>query len=157
MKAASIVNIRKELKHKSSEELQNLCLKLAAYKVENKELLTYLLFEQEDESAYVEQVKTFIDGGFENIGTNNYYYIKKSVRKILKLTKKYIKYSKQKDTEVELLLYFSKKLKQLKPSIHKISALLSIYNRNNEFISKKITALHEDLQYDYTILLEELT
>ena len=57
MKAASIVTIRKELKHKSSEELQKLCLRLAAYKVENKELLTYLLFEQEDESAYVKQVK----------------------------------------------------------------------------------------------------
>ena len=42
MKAASIVTIRKELKHKSSEELQKLCLRLAAYKVENKELLTYL-------------------------------------------------------------------------------------------------------------------
>jgi hypothetical protein len=156
MKAASIVTIRKEIKHKTTEELQALCLRLASYKVENKELLTYLLFEQHDESGYVEQVKEFIDEGFENIVTNNYYYIKKSVRKLLKLTKKYIKYSKQKDTEVELLLYFSKKLNALKPSIHKSSALLSIYNRNNDFIAKKITALHEDLQYDYNILLEDL-
>jgi predicted aldo/keto reductase-like oxidoreductase len=157
MKPASIVTIRKELKHKTADELKVLCLRLASYKVENKELLTYLLFDQEDEANYTEQVKAFIDNGFSDISTNNYYYIKKSVRKLLKLTKKYIKYSKQKNTEVELLLYFSKKLKQFKPSIYKNTALLNIQNRNIEFVSKKISALHEDLQYDYNLLLEELT
>ena len=37
MKAESVVTIRKELKHKSPEELQQLCLRLARFKAENKE------------------------------------------------------------------------------------------------------------------------
>ena len=117
MKAVSVVTIRKELKHKSNEELAELCLRLSRFKKENKELLTYLLFEADSEEGYIETVKTEIDEQFEAINTDSYFYIKKSVRKILRNTKKYIRYSLKKDTEVELLLYYCKQLKLMRPSI----------------------------------------
>jgi len=156
MKAVSVVTIRKELKHKSNEELAELCLRLSRFKKENKELLTYLLFEAESEQGYIETVKQEIDEQFEIINRDSFFYIKKSVRKILRNTKKYIRYSLNKETEVELLLYFCKKLKLMTPSISRNTTLQNIYNRNIESITKKVLNLHEDLQYDVSLELEEL-
>jgi len=156
MKAVSVVTIRKELKHKSSEELAQLCLRLSRFKKENKELLTYLLFEADSEAGYIETVKEEIDEQFELINTNSFFYIKKSVRKILRHTKKYIRYSLNKETEVELLLYFCKKLKAMKPSISRNTTLTNIYDRNVEAITKKVLKLHEDLQYDFNLELEDM-
>ena len=155
MKSATVANIRKELKHKSNEELAELCLRLSRFKKENKELLTYLLFEADYEAGYIETIKAEIDEQFEQINTNSF-YIKKSVRKILRNTKKYIRYSLNKETEVELLLYFCKKLKAMKPSISRNTTLTNLYDRNIIAIKKKVKNLHEDLQYDYNLELEDL-
>lgn len=157
MKAVSVVTIRKELKHKTNEELAELCLRLSRFKKENKELLTYLLFEADSEAGYIETVKAEIDEQFELINTDSFFYIKKSVRKILRNTKKYIRYSLNKETEVELLLYFCKKLKTMSPSISRNTTLTNLYDRNIEAITKKILALHEDLQYDYNVELEDFS
>lgn len=156
MKAVSVVAIRKELQYKSKEELAELCLRLSRFKKENKELLTYLLFEADSEEGYIETVKSEIDEQFDLINTNSYFYIKKSVRKILRNIRKYIRYSLNKETEVVLLLYFCQKLKELNPSIFRNTTLTNLYERNLTAISKKIEKLHEDLQYDYSIILEEL-
>jgi hypothetical protein len=156
MKAVSVVTIKKELKYLSNDELTELCLRLSKFKKENKELLTYLLFESHDESGYIETVKQFVDEQFELINTNSYFYIKKSVRKILRNIKKYAKYSLKKETEVELLLYFCHKLKTFSPSIKRNVTLTNIFQRQLILIKKIVATLHEDLQYDYTLLIEEL-
>jgi len=157
MKAASLKEVKTELNHKSHVELMELCLRLLRFKKENKELLTYLLFEISDEDGYVEGIKTAMDIEFEKINTNSYFYIRKSIRKILRLIKKYIRYSQNKETEVELLLYFCQQLKEFSPSINKSKALVNLYNRNLDFIKNKVALLHEDLQYDYQLEIEKLT
>ena len=101
MKAVSLKELKQELSTLSSKEVQELCLRLSRFKKENKELLTYLLFESSNETSYIESVKHYIDEQFELINTKSYFYIRKSVRKILTNTKKYIRYSQQKETEVE--------------------------------------------------------
>ena len=156
MKAATIAELKKELKHRDADELLQLCLRLARFKLENKELLTYLLFEADHEQGYIETVKTLIDTQFDEINTSNYYYIKKSVRKILRGLRKYIRYSGNKETEVLLLLHFCQKLRDLKPSIRRNRVLQNLFDRQCDAIKKKIAGLHEDLQYDYRIILEEL-
>ncbi len=156
MKSATVANIRKELKHKSNDELAELCLRLSRFKKENKELLTYLLFEADYEAGYIETIKTEIDEQFDQINISSFFYIKKSVRKILRNTKKYIRYSLNKETEVELLLYFCQKLKAMTPSISRNTTLTNLYNRNILAIKKKVKNLHEDLQYDYNLKLEDL-
>ncbi|MDA0176278.1 MULTISPECIES: hypothetical protein [Mesoflavibacter] len=156
MKSATVANIRKELKHKSNEELAELCLRLSRFKKENKELLTYLLFEADYEAGYIETIKTEIDEQFDQINTSSFFYIKKSVRKILRNTKKYIRYSLNKETEVELLLYFCQKLNAMTPSISRNTTLTNLYDRNIIAIKKKVKNLHEDLQYDYNNKLDEL-
>jgi hypothetical protein len=154
MKAESVVTIRKELNHRSHDELMQLCLRLARFKKENKELLTYLLFESHDETQFIEGIKVELDQLFENINTDSYFYIKKSVRKILRLIKKFARYSLKKETEVELLLYFCEQLKDIQPSIFRNKTLTNIYERQILSIQKIISSLHEDLQYDYNQQLE---
>jgi len=156
MKPATIKQLKDELKEKDEQELLELCLRLARFKKENKELLTYLLFEASDESAYVQHVKEDMDEEFHAINTSNYYLIKKGIRKILRTTKKQIRYSKNKETEVKLLLYFCWKLSDFRPSIFRSIMLKNLYDRQIAFIRKKITALHEDLQYDFGQELDEL-
>ncbi len=157
MKAASLKDIKTELKHHSAEELLDLCIHLVKSKKENKELLTYLLFESTDEEAYIQSIKNKMDADFEAINTKTFFYIKKSVRKILKEIKKFIRYSQNKETEVELLIYFCRKLKDFKPSISRNTALTNLYNRQLDYIRKKINTLHEDLQYDYNLELAEFS
>lgn len=156
MKAATVSQIKKELKFKSSDELMELCLRLSKFKKENKELLTYMLFESADEEAFIESVKAEIDADLENINTKNFYYIKKSLRKILKNVKKYIRYSPKKETEIELLIYFCEQLKDFKPSIKRNATMMNLYNRQVASIKKTLSGLHEDLQFDYEQEIEEL-
>ncbi len=95
MKSVPIARIKKELQHLSAEELAEVLLKLSKYSVENKEYMTYLLFEAENEEGYIEVVKEYIDVQFDHISNEAYYFIKKSVRRILRTVKKYIKFSKK--------------------------------------------------------------
>ena len=156
MKAVTVKKLKDELLHQSTNELIELCLQLSKFKKENKELLTYLLFESHNEEAYIESVKEQMDVLFEDINTKSFFYIRKSARKILTLTKKYIRYSKKKETEVELLLYYCKKLKEFKPSIKRSQQLLNAFDRQVLMIKKALATLHEDLQYDYENELDEL-
>lgn len=156
MKGASLAEIKKELSHKSYDEVAELCLRLARFKKENKELLTYLLFESHNEEGYIESVKSYMDEQFELINTASYFYIRKSARKILTNTKKFIRYSQNKETEVVLLLHFCEKLKDFSPSIKYSTQLQNMYNRQLLLVKKIVSTLHEDLQYDYNLVLKAL-
>lgn len=156
MKAATIKELKIELGTRPPEELLEICLRLSKFKKENKELLTYLLYEVSDESAYIATVKREVSHDFTLINTSSYYYIKKSVRKILRNVRKYIRYSKKKETEVELLIHFCYELRKVRPSIENNIALRNIFNRQIATIKKAMSALHEDLQYDYQTELNKI-
>jgi hypothetical protein len=156
MKAVTIKQLKDELAHKSASELKELCLHLSRFKKENKELLTYLLFESHNEDSYIQSIKDQMDAQFAEINTNSFFYIRKSVRKILSLTKKFIRYSKKKETETELLMYFCTKLKDFKPSISRSQRLQNVFDSQVRMIKKAIEKLHEDLQYDYQLELDNL-
>jgi hypothetical protein len=156
MKSATVRELKTELQEKSPKEILELCLRLSRFKKENKELLTYLLFESYDEQSYIESVKEEIDEKFEQVNRKSPYFIKKSIRSILNHTKKYIRYSQNKETELELLIYFCQKLSDFKPSIHRNKKVETIYYRLIAECKKKTSLLHEDLQYDYYRELEDL-
>jgi hypothetical protein len=156
MNTPKLVDIKKALKHCSREELIELNIRLAKHKVENKELLHYLLFDEQNETQFVEQIKNFINDEFAEINTKNYYWMRKSIRKVLKNIKKYIRFSKNKDTEIELLLHFLAQMLQLKPDVMKDKRLRNLYERNLLMVDKKISGVHEDLQYDYQLQREKL-
>lgn len=156
MKALTVKQIKDELKHCEPDRLMEICLSLAKFKKENKELLTYLLFEADNEAGYIESVKLEITEQFQQINRKNYYFMKKGARKILTNTKKFIRYSKKKETEIELLMHFCEELKNFRPSIVKYLAVNNMYYRQIDMIKKAIAKLHEDLQYDYNEELKKL-
>lgn len=156
MKAATVNEIKQELKERNPSELIELCLRLARFKKENKELLTYLLFEASDQQAYIDSVKKQMDEDFSQVNISNIYFAKKTLRKILRISNKYIRYTGSKEVEIELLLYYLTNFKGLKISWHKSTALTNIYNAQLKKINAAIATLHEDLQYDYRRSVDRL-
>ena len=156
MKTATITELKRELKTKSTPELLELCLKLSRFKKETKEYLTYLIFESEDEKEYTENVKTFITEGFLEMNTDTYYFMRKTVRKILKSVKKFVRFSKKKETELELLMHFCDEMRKVIPLIKYNQTLLNTYFKQIEMAKKALSNLHPDLRLDYQLQLDAL-
>ena len=106
MKAATINELKQELNAIAPSRVMELCLRLARFKKENKELLTYLLFEAHDEVAYIENVKKEISTLFEELPGPNLHLTKKSLRKILRIANKHIRYIGTDLAEVEILMCY---------------------------------------------------
>lgn len=153
MKASTVSTLKKELSTLPAGDVIDICMKLTKYKKENKELLSYLLFDANNEPEYIRSIKTAIDLQFTEINQSHLYFAKKSIRKILKSTTKYIRYSGHKQTEVELLIHFCTKLKESGIPIITNNSLSNLYMNQIRKIHIAISALHEDLQHDY---IEEL-
>lgn len=156
MDIASISNIKKELKNLPAEELQEIIARLTKYKKENKELLSYLLFEAYNEDQYISQVKEEIDIQFSSLNSTSFYLAKKTLRKVLRTTNKNIRFSGKKETEIELLLYFCKKMKSSQLNFKQSRVVFNMYINQVKRIQKVISMLHADLQYDYREELENL-
>jgi hypothetical protein len=155
MRTATVHEIKKELSTLSPGELIELCLRLAKYKKDNKELLTFLLFEAHDTEGYMESVRLDINENMDALSFN-VYLLKKGLRKILRTTNKYIRYAASKEVEVELLLYFCQQVKDRKLPLSKSTQLANLYEQQLKKIQKAISGLHEDLQYDYLKRLKTL-
>lgn len=156
MKAASVHEIKQALLSNSSKELAELCLRLAKFNKENKELLTYLLFEAHNEEAYIAEVNQQISEEFDEIDPGqNLYFVKKTLRKILRIASKHIRYTGSKQAEVAILLHFSLTLKKSGIPFMKSTALANLYKQQIKKIHAAISTLHEDLQYDYLQMMND--
>ncbi len=149
MKPATIQIIKEELSNLPVARVLEICLRLARYKKENKELLTYLLFESHDEEAFIANAKKEMDDSFEEINSNNAYVIKKSLRKILRTIAKYSRHTGTKQSELNMLIHFCKNVKKYNIPYNKNTALKNIYERQIKKINALVPLLHDDLQYDY--------
>lgn len=156
MKPASLKEIKTELKILHPSRLQEICLQVARYRKENKELLSYLLFESEDELSFTREVKSDLDELFKEVKKGNSYLAKKTVRKILAFANRQIKYSGKKQTEVEILVHFCKNLRKSGISLPSNTVLGNLYLRQVLRIKKSLSTLHEDLQFDYSEELKNL-
>ncbi len=156
MKAASIYDIQKELKTCSSKELLEFCMRMAKYKKENKELLSYLMFNAQDEKGYVESIKAQLDLLFGEINRQTAYTTKKGLQKTVRVMNRLIKYSDKKETELELRIYFCKKVKTERININVSTVITNLYEREKNKITTCLSKLHEDLQYDYRQEIELL-
>ena len=157
MKAASISEIKIELNNLPASQLAALCLQLAKYKKDNKELLSYLLFEETDMPAYIESVKKEMDAQFAQINISHLYFAKKSLRKILRITGKHIRYTGSKQAEAELLIYFCRQLRNSGIHFETSAVLTNLYQAQLKKINAAIAGFHEDLQYDYLKEIKKLS
>ena len=154
MKVSSLQEVKQELQELSPKELLDLCIHLAKYKKDNKEYLGYLMFQAHDRDGFIVQIKAEIDEHFAEMAPQkNLYYIKKSLRKLLRIINKYCKYMGDKAASAEVHLYFCRMIKETEIPIHKSARLVNLFNAQEKKIRSLISGLHEDLQSD---LLQEL-
>ena len=148
MKSSTLSEIRNELEGRSSKELLAFCIRVAKFKKDNKDLLAFILFEENDIAHYTESVKTEMTAMFHEINNSNVYYIKKTVRKILRFANKQIKFAASKPVEAEILIHFCNCVLDFSIPLHKSRQLSKL----NETVLMKIASifdtLHPDLQYD---------
>jgi hypothetical protein len=150
MKTASLNEIRKDLHAADEETIREICMRLARYKKENKELLTYLLYEAHNEPAYIESVKEEITEQFSTLPRGgNTYFIKKTLRKILRFADRQIRYSGIKQTELEIRIFFCTKMKEEKVPLQTGTVLYNLYQQQLKKINAIFEKLPEDLQGDY--------
>jgi hypothetical protein len=156
MKSATISQIQKELAALEPKQVQELCMRVAKYKKENKELLSYLLFDAIDEKGYIDNVKKEVDSLFHDINRHTTYTTKKGLQKTVRNMNKFIKYSDNKQTEIELRIYFCNKVKAARINLDASNVISNLYYREKDKINTAFSKLHEDLQYDYKEELEKL-
>jgi hypothetical protein len=140
--------IKKELQHLSGPQVADLCLRLAKYKKENKELLSYLMFEADNDTEYIINVKEEVDAMFGSLLSHSY-YAAKGLRKILKLITKHVKFMASKTAEIELLLHYCRNYIAHIDRRTGFKPLRTLLVKPLEKIGKLISSLHEDLQFDY--------
>lgn len=156
MKAASAQQIKQGLKELDEKALTDLCLRLSRYKKENKELLTFLLFEADDLSAYIKNINQQTDEGFGSLNIDSAFWAKKGIRKILRVANKHVRYAGNKTVEVEVLLHFCTSFKGIKTSLQRSTTLVNLYSAQLKKINAALDSMHEDLQYDYRRSLNRL-
>ena len=151
---ASLDDIKKELKELPPKKVLELTLRLARFKKENKELLSYLLFESHDEAGYIKTLEADMDEMFGAVDPNPVSRAKKEYRKILRNINRQIKYIGSKSAAVELLLYFSMKLKNQENALH--PKLQTIFLQQLNKAEKLLPLIEEDLQFDFRQKLDAL-
>ncbi|MEM7162387.1 MAG: hypothetical protein AAF487_08075 [Bacteroidota bacterium] len=156
MKAASAAEIKKELKEKNPNELLELCLRLARFKKENKELMTYLLFEAEDEHSYVMALKEDVADQMKEVNRTQFYYCKKNLRRILRQMDRFIRYSGKKETEIEMRVYFCNEMLREKIPFKRTKALRNLFEGQIKKAKNALKSLHPDLKYDFSVEIKEL-
>lgn len=142
-------DIKKELQHLSSLQIAELILRLARYKKENKELLAYLLFEANNEHAFIEKIKAEVGFMYSQLPAQSY-NAAKYLRKILRLIGKYTKFIGSKQAEIDLLLNFCYNYIEYTERRTSYKPLRMILSRQIQKIQGLIGKLHEDLQFDYS-------
>ena len=146
MRVATIQELKKEMGSMEAKELLELCARLARFKKENKELLTFLLFESHDIDGYTTSVKLFITEQFSVANKSNVYLAKKSVRKILRSVNKFIRYAASPIMEVELLIHFCASFKLNKIPVNKSIALFNLYEGQSK--ETRFTSRESRVKYD---------
>lgn len=149
MKIGSLADIKKELTFLDTKELSVLLLELAKFSTDNKSFLYFKLFGRENPRLFVELVQDEIDLEFQKANTRNYHLAKKAAQGIRRKLNKSLKLTKDKETLIELIIYFCEQLKLYGFLDVRHPVIDNLYRVQVGKIEKLINGLHEDLQYDY--------
>jgi hypothetical protein len=158
MKSVSLQELKKEFQQLPQAELVELCIALSKYKKDNKEYAGYLLFEAHNKNAFVEEIKSEMDELFLELKKQeNLYYVKKGLRRILRILIKYTRYLNEKSLSADLHIYFCLKLKESGIPYWESTRLVNLYAQQIKKINSFIQSLHEDVRQDYKNELEKIS
>ena len=152
MDPAPLAEIKKTLMTLDRSALLEACLRLARFKKDNKELLTYVLFLSKDEQGYANYLCGIIDGYFYE--TPNVH--KKTLRKMIRWMNKCLRYSGVKETEVQVRMHFCQALRESPTPFRKQRVTWNMYAGQIKKIRKAIEKFHEETQRDIERELSKL-
>lgn len=156
MESLKLSSIKSELSAKSQKQLIEICLRLSRFKNENKELVSYLIGYEGREADFRKDCKLEIFELFQTVNTSSVFLAKKTIRKILRSINKYSRISSNSETQIQLLIYFCECINELDIDMNKSQVLANLYFSQIKKARNLIEKLHEDLQYDYTLILERI-
>lgn len=148
-------DLKKELAHLNAKELLTLLLRMTKMKVENKELLNYILYYDEKPleyaQSYVEELaKPIIES------RSNEFYLLKGLRKSKRLISKIFKITKSREAELSAVLALLEAFREHYP-------MPRFRNNTRYFIEslilkseKNLSMLNEELRLDYQYRIDEL-
>ena len=145
MKPATVSQLKKALVQLEHDELLDACVRLAKFKADNKELLTYLLMKSGDEQAYADEVCDEIDDLIPRSRSIH----KKTLRKIIRGFEKCIRYSGDKETELQIRVHFCRRIYDQGIRFGRCRVSANMYAGQLKKIEKAIEKVHPDLQFDF--------
>ena len=145
MKAASISQLKKELAKLDHVELLDVCVRLAKFKVESKELLTYLLTRADNEVAYATELCDEIDESLSMSGKIH----KKTLRKVVRWMDKSLRFSGDKETELQVRIHFCRRIKEMRISFGTCRVSANMYATQLKKINIALEKVHPDLRFDF--------
>ncbi len=152
MKAATISQLKKELAKLDHDDLVGVCLRMAKFKVESKELLTYLLLKADDEVGYANELCGEIDQLLASTGQIH----KKTLRKVVRWMDRSLRFSGDKETELQVRIHFCRRIKLRKISFGNCRVSANMYAMQLKKIDKAIDKVHPDLQFDFNQQMADL-
>lgn len=157
MTPASVDQIKKELQKLPPKKVLDLALRLARFKKENKELITYLLFEAGDEPGYIQSLQIEIDEMLGEIHKGPSATIKKQLRRITRLINRQTKYIGSKSAAVELHLHLCNGIYNHPDNLLNITSANTIFQQQLSKATRLVPLVEDDLQYDFQLTIDQLT
>lgn len=77
----ALADIKQALQQATPNELRDLCVRLARFKQDNKQLLHYALFYQDRPEVFIEEVNVRLKEAVETFNYSHAYWVKKGLRK----------------------------------------------------------------------------
>lgn len=156
MKIVSLAEIKKELQHLSQKELITLMADLSKFSTDNKLFLYFQLYGREQPDLFAEMVQEELVHQFQTANTRNSYYAKKSAQGIRRKLNKYLKFSKDKAVQVDLIVFFCEMLVEYGYLKHRHPVIENLYVMQVGKVERLLGQMHEDLQFDYQNKITEL-
>lgn len=156
MEIPTLANLKKELSYLSESEIKELLIELIKFSRDNKAYLFFKLYEKDQPGLFIELVKEDLLIEFEKVRVDHSYYAKKGIQSIRRKMNKLLKLSKNKEDQVEVLLFFSEEMKERGFLKYGNPVIKNLYEIQKGKVEKLIEKLHEDFQYDFRNRMEEL-
>lgn len=156
MQPSSTKSIKTALQEQDKKALIDIIMELIRAKKVNKEQVSYLLFQASDHVEYVSGIKKMIEEAFDSMNTSSLYFVKKSLRSIIRSATKFIKYANDPVVEAEVFIFLAQQIIRLDIPVKKHQVMLNMYNALMQKIRKAHQSMHPDLQYEFDKILPQI-
>jgi hypothetical protein len=156
MKIASLAELKKELKYLSDKELIEIIADLSKFSTDNKMFLYFRIFGKDDPVHFTEMIQEELFQEFLKSNRSNFHQAKKAAQVIRRKLNKFLKFTRDKSTKVDLIIFFCRKLSEFGFLDYRHPVIENLYFMQLRKMETLIREMHEDLQYDYQYKVEEL-